>query len=96
MKVDLSRPFKALDGKTDLMIDGKILIMGQYLADRIVSEQSKEQSMSMVMFELATKLYQANGEVEIEESHKEIIKQACSGMMVMFAAQILTIINNAK
>lgn len=96
MKVDFSKPFKALDGTTDLVIDGKTLIMGQYLADKIVSEQSGEQVMSMMMFDFATTLFQAKGEIEIEESHKEIIKRACSKMVVMFSAQILKIVNNAN
>lgn len=96
MKVDLSKPFKALDGTTDLIIDDKTLIMGQYLADKIASEQMGDQVMSMVMFDFATTLYQAKGEIEINESHREIIKKACGKMIVMFSAQILKIVNNAN
>lgn len=95
MKVDLSKPFMALDGKT-ILVDqsNQPIIMGQYLADRIVVEESGESPMARYV--LATKMYNTVGEMEIDEADLELIRKACKKTAVLFAAQILTIVNNAK
>lgn len=95
MRVNLSVSLKNLRGET-ILDNGKEIMLNEYVANMIVNEEAKDNPMQS--FELAGKLYNATGEIEIAESEKEIIKRVCTSgrMTILFAAQILTIINNAK
>lgn len=75
---------------------GASILLSKQLANLIVAEEAKENVLQR--FELAMKLNVADGEVEITESEKQIIKGVCESgkMTILFAAQVLSIINNAK
>lgn len=96
MKVNLTIGVKDLAGKEVKDGANAPILLNKYLANHIINEEAKENIMQR--FELAMKINSANGEVEIAESEKEIIKKTCESgrMTILFAAQILSIINNAK
>jgi hypothetical protein len=96
MKVNLTVGLKDLAGKEIKDAQGNAILLNKQLANLIVAEEAKENVLQR--FELAMKLNVAEGEVEITESEKQIIKAICEGgkMTILFAAQILSIINNAK
>ena len=95
MKANLAVGLKDLMGNEIKNGEEKVLLSKQ-LANLIVAEEAKENVLQR--FELAMKLNVADGEMEITDSEKEIIKKVCESgrMTVLFAAQILSIINNAK
>lgn len=95
MKVNLTVGLKDLAGK-EVINGGERIILSKFVANLIVSDEAKENILQR--WELANKLNVADGEVEITESEKEIIKKVCESgrMTILFAAQILSIINNAK
>ena len=96
MKMNLAVGLKDLAGKE--IVDGSNtpILLSKQLANLIISEEAKDNAAQR--FELATKLFNSNGPMEIAESEKEIIKKTCESgrMTVLFAAQILNIVNNAK
>jgi hypothetical protein len=96
MKVNLTVGLKDLAGKEIVDNNGTAIMLNKFVANQIVSEEAKENVLQR--FELAMKLNVAEGEVEITESEKEIIKKVCEAgrMTILIAAQILSIINNAK
>lgn len=96
MKVNLTVGLKDLAGKEIVDVNGEKMLLNKQLANIIVSEEAKENALQK--FELAMKLSAADGEIEITESEKEIIKRVCESgkLTVLFSAQILQIINNAK
>lgn len=96
MKMNLTVGLKDLAGNEVKDASGASILLNKFVANQIVSEEAKENVMQR--FELAMKLNVADGEIEITESEKEIIKKVCEGgrMTILIAAQILSIINNAK
>lgn len=96
MKVNLTIGLKDLMGNEIKDAQGASILLNKQLANLIVAEEAKENILQR--FELAMKLNFADGEVEITESEKQIIKGICESgkMTILFAAQILGIINNAK
>lgn len=85
---------KALNGDA-LKERGEELWLNKTLAGVIMMQEARDNT-TMQKFELATKLYNAQGEIEITESEKAIIKEVCEkgNMLVIIAAQILQVINN--
>lgn len=96
MKVNLSQPVLNFNGDS-IKEGGKELIMGKALANTIATLEARDNT-AMQQYELARKLYTAEGEIEISESEREIIRKVCSNgrMWVIVAAQILNVVNNAK
>lgn len=96
MKMNLAVGLKDLNGTEIKDAQGKAILLNKQLANLIVSEEAKENVLQR--FELAMKLNVAEGEIEVTDSEKEIIKKVCEGgkMTVLFAAQIMQIINNVK
>lgn len=96
MKVNLAIGFKDLSGKEITDAAGKKILLNKFIANQIVSEEAKENILQR--YELAMKLNVADGEIEIQNSEKEIIKKVCESgrMSVLIAAQVLSTINNAK
>lgn len=96
MKVNLAVYLKDLAGNDVIDARGEKIMLSKFLANGIISEEAKDKPMEK--FELADKLYNASGEVDIKESEKETIKKFCESgkITVLIAAQILVIINNAK
>lgn len=92
MKINLTQSFKDLKGEPLKDGNGSPIIMGQYVADFILAEEAKDSPMHS--YELATKLFNASSPIEITESEKVIITRVCKRMRVVFAAQILLVINN--
>lgn len=97
MKVNLCVALKNLAGKDVENQNGEIIILSKFVAEIIASDEADKGNI-LQKSELADKLYNATGEIEIAESEKEIIKKVCEGgrMRVLSAAQTLKIINNAK
>ena len=96
MKVNLSVYLKDLAGNDVIDARGEKIMLSKFLANGIIGEEAKDKPMEK--YELADKLYNTDGEVDIKESEKEIIKKFCESgkLTVIIAAQILIIINNAK
>lgn len=96
MKANLTVGLKDLTGKEIVDANGEKILLNKFIANQIVSEEAKENVMQR--FELAMKLNVAEGEIEIKGSEKEIIKKVCESgrMTVLIAAQVMSIINNAK
>lgn len=96
MKANLTIGLKDLMGNEIKDGNNNPILLSKQLANLIVAEEAKENVLQR--FELATKLNIAEGEIEITESERQIIKGICEGgkMTVLFSAQILSIINNAK
>jgi hypothetical protein len=95
MKVNLTKAVIGLDGNP-VKERGEVLMMNKVLANALVIQDSVDDPMHK--YELATKLYEASGEIEIAESEKALIKKVCESgqLLVLIAAQILIIINNSK
>jgi hypothetical protein len=96
MKANLTIGLKDLTGNEVVNERGEKILLNKFVAGQIVSEEAKENILQR--WELANKLNNADGEIEITDSEKEIIKKVCEGgrMTILIAAQILSIINNAK
>lgn len=96
MKVNLTVGLKDLAGEEIRDAEGNAILLNKQLANLIVSAEAKENVLQR--FELAMKLNVAEGEIEITESEKQIIKSICEDgrMTILMAAQILGVINNAK
>lgn len=96
MKANLTIGLKDLTGNEVVNERGEKILLNKFVAGQIVSEEAKENILQR--WELANKLNNADGEIEITDSEKEIIKKVCEGgrMTILIAAQILIIINNAK
>lgn len=96
MKMNLTVSLKDLAGKEVVDIKGTVIMLNKLVANQIVNEEARENILQR--FELAMKLNVAEGEIEITDSEKEIIKKVCEGgrMTILSAAQTLSIINNAK
>ena len=93
MRVNLAQAVLGLNGKP-AKENGEIVIMSKVVANSLVMQEVKD-NLVMQRYELATKLFEADGEIEIAESERELIKKTCeSGMLVLIAAQVLLIINN--
>lgn len=96
MKVNLTIGLKDLSGKEITDAAGEKILLNKFIANQIISEEAKENILQR--YELAMKLNVADGEIEIQDSEKEIIKKVCENgrMSVLIAAQVLSTINNAK
>lgn len=96
MKVILTTPLKDLMGNDVVNERGDKIILSKFLANQIMLE--KAESEVMARWDLANKLNTADGELEIGENEKAIIKKCCEGgnMTILVAGQILKIINNAN
>lgn len=96
MKVNFTQKAMALNGEP-LKDRGEEIWLNKTLAGTIMMQEAKDNT-TLQKYILATKLFNADGEIDIDESEKSIIKEICEkgGMMVIIAAQILTILNNCK
>lgn len=96
MKMNLAVGLCDLNGKEIVAPNGEKLLLSKQIANLLVAEEAKENVLQR--FELAMKLNVAEGEIEITDSEKEIIKKLCEGgkMTILLSAQILKIVNNAK
>lgn len=96
MKMNLAVGLCDLNGKEIVGPNGEKLLLCKQIANLLVAEEAKENVLQR--FELAMKLNVAEGEIEITDSEKEIIKKLCEGgkMTILIAAQILKIVNDAK
>lgn len=96
MKMNLAVGLVDLNGNEVINENGKKIILSKFLANQIMLEEAKEEVMAR--WDLANKLNTAEGEIEIGENEKSIIKKACEGgrMTILVAGQILKIVNNAK
>lgn len=86
---------KGLDGN-DVKNGSEYVYIDKTIAQIIATDAAKDNVLQR--YELATKLYNANGnEVEITESEKEIIKQTINSgtLSILLAAQALSAMNNA-
>ena len=98
MKVYMKVKFgilKGLDGN-DVKNGSEYVYNDKTIAQIIATDAAKDNVLQR--YELATKLYNANGnEVEITESEKEIIKQTINSgtLSILLAAQALSAMNNA-
>lgn len=94
MKMNFTVRAKALNGES-LKERGEEIWLNKTLAGVIMMQEARDNT-TMQKFELATKLYNAQGEIEITESEKAIIKEVCEkgNMLIIIAAQILNIVNN--
>ena len=98
MKVHMKVKFgilKGLDGN-DVKNGSEYVYIDKTIAQIIATDAAKDNVLQR--YELATKLYNANGnEVEITESEKEIIKQTINSgtLSILLAAQALSAMNNA-
>ena len=96
MKMNLAVGLKDLAGNQIMDGNNAPILLSKQLANIIISEEAKDNPAQK--YELATRLFNANGAMEITESEKEIIKGVCNSgrLTVLFAAQILNIVNNAN
>lgn len=96
MKLNLAVGLVDLNGNEVINEKGEKIILSKFLANQIMLEEAKEEVMAR--WDLANKLNTAEGEIEIGENEKSIIKKACEGgrMTILVAGQILKIVNNAK
>ena len=96
MKANLTIGLKDLNGNEVRNERGEVIILSKLLANQIMMSEAQDEVMAK--WDLANKLNNASGEIELGENEKQIIKKACeSGRMTILAAgPILSIINNAK
>lgn len=96
MKMNLAVGLRDLAGNEIVDGNNTPILLSKQLANIIISEEAKDNPAQK--YELATRLFKAETEMEITESEKEIIKNVCNSgrLTVLFAAQILNIVNNAK
>lgn len=92
MKLNLSVPAQTLAGQP-WKENGEVVMLNRVVANRLFVMDGKGKAIEM--YELARKLYAAEGEIEINEAEKAMIKDATSGLIVALAAQIQIILNNA-
>ena len=96
MKMNFVVGLKDLSGKEITDNRNENVTLSKILGNAIITEEAKDQPV--LKYELATKLFNAKGEVDITETEKEIIKTVCTTgkLNILSAAQILIIVNNAK
>lgn len=94
MKVDFNVTAKAFNGEDLKDQAGGLVFLNKSLAQAIVGLDPKEKAIEK--YELAHKLHNASGEIEITESEKSLIKEACALIPIMVSAPILILVNNAK
>lgn len=96
MKVNLTVGLKDLNGTEVVNERGEKIILSKFVANQIMMGEARDEVLAR--WDIANRLNVAEGEIEIGENDKKIIKEVCEGgrMTVLIAAQILTIINNAK
>lgn len=96
MKMNFTTRAIALNGEP-LKERGEEIWLNKTLAGVIMMQDASDATV-MQKYELATRLYQAEGEMEISESEKNIIKGICENgkLPVIIAAQILMVVGNAR
>ena len=96
MKVNLTVGLKDLMGKEIVDNSGAPIMLNKFVANQIMMGEARDEVLAR--WDIANRLNVAEGEIEIGENDKKIIKEACESgkMTVLVAAQILSIINNAK
>lgn len=96
MKVNLTVGLKDLMGKEIVDNNGAPIMLNKFVANQIMMEKADNDVMAR--WDLANRLNAADGEMEIGENEKSIIKKTCEGgnMTILVAGQILKIVNNAK
>ena len=93
MKMNLSVPAQTLAGQP-WKENGEVVMLNKVVANRLFVMDGKDKPVEK--YELAIKLHNATGEVEITEAEKTLIKEASADLIVALAAQIQIIVNNAK
>lgn len=96
MKANLTIGLKDLNGNEMRNERGEVIILSKLLANQIMMGEAQDEVMAK--WDLANKLNNASGEIELGENEKQIIKKACESgrMTILVAGPILSIINNAK
>ena len=96
MKANLTIGLKDLTGNEVVNERGEVIILSKLLANQIMMGEAQDEVMAK--WDLANKLNNANGEIDLGENEKQIIKKTCEGgrMTILVAGQIMKIINNAK
>ena len=94
MKVNLAVTAKAFNGEDLKDQFGEIVWLNKSMAQAVAGLDPKEKQIEK--YELAHKLYNAQGDIEITEAEKSLIKEACTHVPVMLSAPVLIVLNNAK
>lgn len=94
MKVNLVQTAKAFNGEDLKDQLGGVIWLNKSLANAVAGLDPKEKPIEK--YELAHKLFNASGEIEITEAEKSLIKEACALIPIMVSAPILILVNNAK
>ncbi|MBO7305220.1 MAG: hypothetical protein J6U47_00650 [Bacteroidales bacterium] len=94
MKVDFNVTAKAFNGEDLKDQTGGLVFLNKSLAQAVAGLDPREKPIEK--YELAHKLYNASGEIEITEAEKSLIKEACALIPIMVSAPILILVNNAK
>lgn len=95
-KVNLTIALTDLQGKEIKNNKGESLLLNKEVATLLVMKEAKENIRQR--YELAQKLNNATGEVEISGSEIDLINESLKsgGVTVLLAAQVLQAIANAK
>jgi hypothetical protein len=95
MKMNFVKAALGLNG-APLTERGAVVMINEVIANTLVTQDADNNPM--FQYELARKLYDAKGEIEFSESEKMIIMKLCESgrLIVLIAAQVLMILNNAK
>ena len=96
-KVNMAITLTDLRGKEVKSQQGKKVFINETVADLLASKEAKDNTV-LQRFELAQKLSNAAGDIEISDSEIELIKEVIldGRITVLLAARILQIINNIK
>ena len=94
-KVNFSVELLGLDKQVVLDESGNFIKLNNLLANALVKNESKD---SIGMLKLAEKVYEATGEIDIEEADFSIIETSLPQLRftVLVEAQLLKIIKKAK
>lgn len=95
MKMNLTKAVLGLNGEP-LIERGMVVMINEVVANTLVTQDAGDNPM--FHYELARKLYEAKGEIDISESEKMLIRKLCENgrLIVLIAAQVLMILNNTK
>lgn len=94
MKINFAKPLTDLDGNPLKDNEGKDILFSKQIGNLIFQTQDKENPLAT--YELAKKVYYANGDVDFSTSEVEKIKtKVKEGFNAGFAGQALEIISNS-
>jgi hypothetical protein len=87
-KVNLSVPLAELDG-TPVLQDGKHVMLKTVVANKIAAAQHESDfEKTLHRFELAKKIVQSEGPVELDEEDIVFIRNAMSKLSIIAAGQV--------